>query len=259
MNARIEEPCVFLAWDSEFFGQRIGRVSGGTLSQEGLRKIEAWARAKAVRCLYFLACPDDDLTVSLAESAGFHLVDIRLEFVWKPGRSEAASPEPPACIRLGTPEDTEALVSIARGSYSLSRFCVDPHFGSARSQDLYCEWIRKSLRGFADAVLVADGPNGVQGFITCSCEADKGVIGLVGVAENARGLGVGSVLIQAAKAYFVRERACSEARVVTQARNVSAQRLYQKEGFRTASVGLWFHKWFEEEGHGDSGSHTNTL
>jgi len=55
--------------DSEFFGQRIGRVSGGTLSQEGLRKIEAWARAKAVRCLYFLACPDDDLTVSLAESA----------------------------------------------------------------------------------------------------------------------------------------------------------------------------------------------
>jgi hypothetical protein len=31
--------------------------------------------------------------------------------------------------------------------------------------------------------------------------------------------------------------------VVTQARNVPAQRLYQKCGFITRSVELWFHRW----------------
>jgi ribosomal protein S18 acetylase RimI-like enzyme len=34
--------------------------------------------------------------------------------------------------------------------------------------------------------------------------------------------------------------------VVTQARNVRAQRLYQRYGFTTRSVKLWFHRWSAE-------------
>ncbi len=251
MSPTVDEPCVLLDWDSEFFGHRIGRVSGSALTRERLKGVDAVAKARAVRCLYFLASADDDLTVSLAETAGFHLVDVRVELVWRRDRDEAATCPPPAGIRLGTPSDSEALASIARGSYSHSRFCVDPHFSPARSQELYCEWIRKSVRGLADAVLVAEGPGGVAGFVTCSSDGEKGAIDLVGVAENARGRGLGSVLIKAAKAHFVHERACVEVHVVTQARNLAAQRLYQNEGFRTASVGLWFHKWFEEGDHGN--------
>jgi hypothetical protein len=32
-------------------------------------------------------------------------------------------------------------------------------------------------------------------------------------------------------------------RVVTQGRNVRAQRLYQAHGLLTRSIGLWFHRW----------------
>jgi hypothetical protein len=32
--------------------------------------------------------------------------------------------------------------------------------------------------------------------------------------------------------------------VITQGRNVRAQRLYQRSGFVTASSQLWYHRWF---------------
>ena len=36
--------------------------------------------------------------------------------------------------------------------------------------------------------------------------------------------------------------------VVTQGRNARAQRLYQRAGFVTESVRLWFHRWFDRRG-----------
>ena len=36
-------------------------------------------------------------------------------------------------------------------------------------------------------------------------------------------------------------------RVVTQGRNVAAQRLYQKCGFASSSMEIWFHRWFSPE------------
>jgi len=35
--------------------------------------------------------------------------------------------------------------------------------------------------------------------------------------------------------------------VVTQGRNLAAQRLYQRNGFVTASLQLWYHRWFPRE------------
>jgi hypothetical protein len=40
------------------------------------------------------------------------------------------------------------------------------------------------------------------------------------------------------------ENRLNRVEVVTQARNFTAQRLYQRSGFVTANVQLWFHKWF---------------
>jgi hypothetical protein len=35
------------------------------------------------------------------------------------------------------------------------------------------------------------------------------------------------------------------ATVVTQGRNVAAQRTYQGAGYRTSRTSLWFHRWFD--------------
>jgi hypothetical protein len=40
-------------------------------------------------------------------------------------------------------------------------------------------------------------------------------------------------------------RGASVLTVATQARNIAAQRLYQRAGFLTSSVRVWYHRWFE--------------
>jgi RimJ/RimL family protein N-acetyltransferase len=41
-------------------------------------------------------------------------------------------------------------------------------------------------------------------------------------------------------------RGTAEVTVVTQARNLAAQQVYQKAGFQTWAVQLWYHRWFTE-------------
>jgi ribosomal protein S18 acetylase RimI-like enzyme len=56
-------------------------------------------------------------------------------------------------------------------------------------------------------------------------------------------MGIGTLVVRAAQEYFHR-KGVEEVSVVTQGRNIGAQRLYQKCGFLTGSVGYWFHRWF---------------
>jgi ribosomal protein S18 acetylase RimI-like enzyme len=49
-------------------------------------------------------------------------------------------------------------------------------------------------------------------------------------------------LTEAALAWFCAQ-GLQRAQVVTQGRNIAAQRLYQKCGFRTGEIALWYHRW----------------
>ncbi|PYL79693.1 MAG: hypothetical protein DMF21_11780 [Verrucomicrobia bacterium] len=104
----------------------------------------------------------------------------------------------------------------------------------------------KDCAGRADKVLTVErGSSGPLGYITCNLSKDSntGRIGLVGVASEFRGKGVGKTLICGALQWFCSVGAQKIA-VVTQMRNVAAQRLYQRAGFRTESVRVWYHRWF---------------
>jgi dTDP-4-amino-4,6-dideoxy-D-galactose acyltransferase len=86
------------------------------------------------------------------------------------------------------------------------------------------------------------------GFVTCRLETGQaGVIDLIGVDSQAQGQGIGRRLVNAAVAWFATE-GCTHARVTTQGRNIRAQRLYQRSGFVTDVVRLWYHRWFETKG-----------
>jgi len=70
-----------------------------------------------------------------------------------------------------------------------------------------------------------------------------GRIGLVGAGAEARGRGVARALVLAALSWF-RSRGSERVQVTTQGRNIAAQRLYQRCGFLTHSVSLYYHKWY---------------
>ena len=238
------ETCQILEWDSQFFRKRIARLQGSLLTAETIQQAETWCREQGVDCLYFLSSADDPQTIRLVEEHDFHFVDVRLTFEHFPNK-QVDFPAHPA-IRLVKPTDLEQLKQIARGSYRVTRFYFDQNFNPAEADRLYEAWIEKSCSGYAQAVLVYAEEERVLGFVSCHLEGAHGQIGLVGVAETARGKGVGVAAVQHSLNWFAGQ-GVTTVEVFTQGRNIAAQRLYQRCGFLTEKMELWYHRWFEQD------------
>lgn len=225
-----------LAWDSAHFGVSIGRVRGD------VDAAIAWMERDGVRCAYRLVpiARTEEAAPYLAR--GFRLVDVRVTLDAVPTASDSA-----AGLRAGTPADLDALAPIAVGAYRDSRFYRDGRFATDRCDALYRIWLEKSLSGErADHVVVAELEGRPVGFVTCSLGGeDDASIGLVGVAVPARGRGLARAMVSAATAWLA-DRGAARVTVVTQGRNLGAQRVYQACGFRTADVALWLHGWDDE-------------
>lgn len=241
--------CEILPWDTAFFGFRIARILESQLTASRAWQVDAWCRRNRVRCLYFLACSDDSGTTILAEDHGFRLVDIRVTLARETQNLPTAStacPGPELRVRAVRRGDLEALQSIAGESYQHSRFYYDTSFPRSLSKALYETWIRRSCEGYARIVHVVESGSAIAGFVTCHVDEqhDTGSIGLVGVSRRMRGEGIGKVLVLEALKWFASQD-IGQVSVVTQGRNIAAQRLYQRLGFLTQTVELWYHKWYD--------------
>jgi ribosomal protein S18 acetylase RimI-like enzyme len=198
-----------------------------------------------VRCLYFLADGGDRETVRLAEDHDFRLVDFRITLSSRlKAHSEWARS---GAIRPVRSDDIPPLQRIAAVSYTDSRFFFDSKFPQERSKALYETWIQKSCKGYADMVLVAIVQEKPVGYISCHLEPEaRGQIGLLGVDPMSRGIGIGGQLVTEALNWFMQHEVHTIS-VVTQGRNVTALRLYERYGFLTDSTELWYHRWFCDE------------
>lgn len=236
--------CEVLEWDTAFFGIRVGRVKAHRLTAECVAEILDWCQQEEIRCLYFLADADDPQTVRLAEGAGFQFVDIRMTFSRDLRDLGAMSPAPRgAVIRLVRPEDVPVLCAVAARSHTTTRFASDGRFSVEQVASLYRTWIQRSCDGYADVVLVAEQAGQPVGYLTSHLDQGlAGRIGLLGVQPEVQGTGIGRELLQAGLSWF-KGRGAERVSVVTQGRNVAAQRLYQRYGFLIDGVQLWYHRW----------------
>jgi dTDP-4-amino-4,6-dideoxy-D-galactose acyltransferase len=217
------------------------------LTEETVAQARAWCECNGIDCLYFLADATDPTTVTLAEGNGFHLVDVRLTLERKLKDIPPSRPVP-GVIRPGTVLDGPVLRLIASQSHRDSRFYYDPYFSTSQCDALYQTWIEKSLNGYAEAILVAELEKETVGYISCHLRSPTtGQIGLFAVGSKARGKGLGQDLVRESLWWFA-SKGILRVTVVTQGRNVSAQRLYQRCGFETQSLQLWYHRWFPREG-----------
>lgn len=240
------DPCLLLDWDSAFFGRRIARVVGHHLSPKLIQAILSWCEEMHIECLYFLANSDDPQTVQIAAQYDFKLVDIQVTLQNQLTQADLSASKPwGGIIRPASPHDSDSLVGIAANSYTLSRFYYDRCFPLESSQSLYETWIRESCQGYAQAVLVAEADGDALGYVTChlSDSENEARIGLLGIDQGIQGKGVGSSLVLSALDWFASNQQ-DRVNAVTQGRNIAAQRLYQRCGFLTFSVRLWYHKWF---------------
>jgi dTDP-4-amino-4,6-dideoxy-D-galactose acyltransferase len=232
--------CTFLEWDSNFFGVRIARLNASRLDEETLASALQWCNSNRIDCLYFLADADHAMTPILAEKNGFHLTDVRVTYERPLAQNETFPAH--GTIRLAREQDLPTLREIARNTHRDTRFYFDGRFDRDKCDQFYATWVENSLRGFAQAVLVAEVAGIPAAYLTCHLKANESQIGLLGVGAQHQGRGLGTKLVQQFFSWS-REHNAQRATVVTQGRNLAAQRLYQRNSFVTASLQLWYHRW----------------
>ncbi|MBL8141046.1 MAG: GNAT family N-acetyltransferase, partial [Acidobacteria bacterium] len=136
-----------------------------------------------------------------------------------------------------------ALEDLAVQSAAFSRFRVDPHMPAWAADALYRTWMRRALAAdLADIVLVACEATGIAGVVTVGGVGEDAAIGLLAVDAAARGRGHGQALVDAARRWAHHAHKPT-LRVVTQAANLPACRLYERCGFRVATIECFYHFW----------------
>ncbi len=237
--------CKLREWDSEFFGLRIAEVVPSRLNVAQAREVEAWCQANQIDCLYFLADGDDHETVAIAEQHHFGLKDVRLTFARNLSTPLEHDAPSDLSVRSPSTDDVPLLEAMAASSHHQSRFYADSHFSREAADRLYREWIRKSCAGWADDVLVLAQSDGGPpiGYLTGHRRDGTGQIGIIAVSAVARGRGGGTLLVSEVVGRY-RAAGLAKVTVVTQGRNVGAQRLYQRLGFTTEKLELWYHRWW---------------
>ena len=244
MNSSTERDpvCTYLEWDSEFFQHRIARLNRRRLDPATIAECAEFCRQHRIDCIYLLADSDDPQTPRLAEANDFHFTDIRLTLERVVAQDDLP-PDTSNGTRFARESDLPALRAIARTAHHDTRFYFDEHFERNTCDLLYETWIENSFRGFAQSVLVAEADGEPAAYLTCHLNEQTSQIGLLGVAGSHRGKGLATKLVQAFLSWS-HEQGARRAVVVTQGRNVPAQRLYQHNGFLSSSIQLWYHRWF---------------
>lgn len=249
-----------LAWDTELFGIRMGKVlldcgkDGNGFTPDKWRNTLENARRQSYR---FLLCQLDahrqDISATLVShgaTVGDTLITLVLDLKEIPEVAATALESPPAKLQVIAAEsgDLPVICDIAAGSFTHSRIYQDTRFDQTKARQFYPKWLRDSF-GITERVYILkdNNPEGnVLGFISLQFnEAERRlVIRLIAVDERHRGSGYGQVMMD----WLIRDaikRGFHHIQVGTQAGNTAAIRLYEKNGFRPISTKYRFHIWLD--------------
>ncbi len=216
------------AWDSDFFGRKIGsaRVIASAAEADAML---SEARERGFSYLVMRLTPSDLPAMQMLESRGFYTSDVGI--VWQHGLRKTAPPS--ILARQGTNDDNTIVRQIASGLFRDGRFYRDPFFLREEADRLYSTWAENLLKGDADKVfLIRD-----EGFIACELSGKTGKIVLVGVSAGHQRKRGGTELVLNALAWF-KESGAETVTVRTQAVNKGAIALYEANGFRLKGIDI---------------------
>jgi GNAT superfamily N-acetyltransferase len=235
--------CELREWDSEHFGFPIAQVTGRNLTTASAEAIGDWCRDQGVRCLYFLAEPDDAETSDVARAHGFAPVDVRLTL--RHDLDAIPEPAPPVAIREARTEDVPALRRLAARSHHASRFYRDPGFPRERCDALYATWIEEGIRDARRWVHVPEIDGDAAGYQLITPAAPGGIarMDLLAIDEAHHGKGLGRTFL-CSELRRARSGGASAVETAIQESNRRALRAHLAVGFSPSRREVWHHKWF---------------
>jgi len=223
-----------LNWDSDFFKMNIGRLIVEDIELFDLNKFIFLAKDFD---LVYVFCVD--------EIIGLKRVDIKETFLLKD---------------FGTNDDLflfqnidcfskenhsyEELLNLALQSGIYSRFKIDPKFKNHEYENLYTEWLNKSIeKKIAIDIIIKIIDDKIVGFTTLNKKTDSmAEIGLIAVDSQYRGRGVARELMKSTitRAYKLD---FAHLQVATQHNNKPAVNLYKSLGFQSRTKTNIYHYW----------------
>lgn len=233
-----------LSWDSSFFGFNVARITQSNLTPNELSSVLRELRDNRFRLCYWSIPAGEQHLVDTAVKLGGFLADKKTTYVKDLSKVLEVVPHNDVSVipyLAKTPDQT--LIELALTSGNFSRFKLDPSFPSGLYNKLYTCWITRSVRKeIAWQVLVAKLGTTTLGMLTLGKREKRGDIGLVAVSPEARGKGIGRLLVSAANKTFF-SRGYDVAQVVTQLANKSACKLYEACGYRVEKMENILHFW----------------
>jgi dTDP-4-amino-4,6-dideoxy-D-galactose acyltransferase len=225
----------YLAWDSEFFEKKIGRITISESDSIDLSQLFLDAKVLGFDVLYLFS--SSELSSDLIENTNVKLVDRKVVYQRKidlvAKNAERLSEYPHSFC-------TSDLENLAYESGKFSRFRLDPFFSNDFKR-LYKTWIEKSVtKEIADKIFVATAGEKIVGMITIKERDGVGHIGLIAVESEAKGRGYGRSLIEASL-NFLFDKGVTMIEVPTQMDNVDACQFYEKCGFAVKSITYIYH------------------
>lgn len=235
-----------LDWDSELFGFPIASLNTTRLTAEIAQQVNKELESHNIRFLQYLCDCDDLGSIHQAESNGFHFADIRLTFQKTLSHSDVIPKEKTGIqFGLATPAHIPSIIAISDGLYQDFRYCVDTQFPREQVDIFYHTWLSNAVYGKYDhlcyCLFIDDNP---IGYCTVRYNDQHTVsLGLFGIAKEHQRKSLGNYLLQLACVDLF-SKGYKEILVVTQGKNIGAQRTYQGNGFKSTKLELWYHQWF---------------
>ena len=235
---------IILDWDTNFWGYPVSLVTSRKLTESIIYRIKLFIKKNKIRLVQYLCNCHDRKSVYLAEQNHFQFKDIRLTFEKKLENNKNKMINQNYSFRKAKNEDINMIYKISDTIYKDSRYYFDQNFDRKKIQDFYNQWLYKAVNNlFDDVCLIYCRNKKPISYCTLRYINNKDVvIGLFGVSKNFKGKGIGNKLINNVFDYL-KIRGYKKISVVTQGRNLYAQRFYQKSGFVTKNTELWYHKW----------------
>lgn len=228
-----------LAWDTDRLGINVGRILPDTLSAPQLATLLRKAQQNQLNLVYWCADPSmAPLALAhqgiLVDNKRTYLIDLSAISVKKPPYEPVDSPSP-----------DERLLEMAVEIGLKSRFSQDPLLTRTQMVSVYHEWMRNCCRKIAaDVVLVLKDKGKIMAMVTLKMKGGRGDIGLLAVAADGRGQGLGTLITQSALSFY-QQQGVRSVQVVTQQSNSRACHLYEKCGFTLENEQKFYHFWIK--------------
>ena len=232
------EKIEFLAWDSDFFNKKIGRVF--IENSDNFTTVLKESRKADYQLIYAFGRKDFFVDDNVLKQFNGHLADRKVLYEKK---IETIKDEEPFVSEYKNNELIPELEELAYISGEYSRFKLDKNFDENDFYRMYKVWMENSIKHLlADNVFIATENNRIKGMVTLKIDKGKGHIGLIAVSPDMQGKGYGKALIAACENELWRKGACM-LEVPTQTGNIQACKFYEKCGFQIKDITNVYHFW----------------